>query len=158
MKSRLKYVFYAAIIFTLLFIWGHSCMPPEMSGNESNAVRGFLERLIGSDTPLSLLILKYVRKIAHFTEFALLAFEMTLFTYICTKSRLSDLVRCVCFGTIVAIIDETIQIFAGRGSSVVDVLIDTSGYLTSFLLTSLLCFAVRLVIKYNAERKKCKNV
>ena len=133
-------------------------MTPSASSNESNAVRNFVARIIGSETPLALIILKYIRKIAHFTEFAILAFEMTLFTYICTRIRIADLMRCVCFGTIVAIVDETIQIFAGRGSSIFDVLIDTAGYITSFLLTSLLYLVARIVVNLVTERRDRKSV
>ncbi len=157
-KKTLRYAFIAIIIATLLFIWGQSCMSPTASKNESDTVKMLLEELFGAETPMAVFILLYIRKIAHFTEFAMLALEMTLFTYLCTPRRGSDLLRCVLFGPLTAITDETIQIFSGRGSSIFDVAIDTTGYLFSFLLTSL-CYAIAYaVIKSISKRRKYGNV
>ncbi len=157
MKQKLRYLFLILIISTLAFIWGQSCMPPAASGNESDAVKEIVEKLIGTDTKFAVFVLKYIRKIAHFTEFALLAFELTLFTYICTPRRQFDMLRCVFFGPITAVVDETIQAFVGRGSSFFDVMIDTSGYLSSFLMTSLF-YAITILLINVLKRRKKNNV
>lgn len=158
MESRTKAVFYTLIFLTLAFIWGQSCLSRELSGNESDAVRELVEELIGTESAFARFVGTYIRKIAHFTEFAILALEMTLFTYLETKKGIRELAGCVAFGPVVAIIDETIQIFSGRGSSLFDIMIDTCGYLSAFLLTSLLYFVIRKTSFNIRERSKLKNV
>ena len=158
MKNKIKYVFYVCIISTIAFIWSQSCLSMEASGNESDAVREMMEKLFGTETAFAQFVSTYIRKIAHFTEFALLGFEMTLFTYVCTKSKINDLFRCLVFGVAVAVTDETIQIFTGRGSSIFDVMIDTSGYIFAFLFASLLYFVIANSVRTIEERKKYKNV
>ena len=158
MKLKLRYSFLILIVATLLFIWGHSCMPPTVSGNESDAVKEFVEKIIGTDTKVAVFTLRYIRKLAHFTEFAVLAFELTIFTYICTPRCYLDLLRCVCFGPIAAVIDETIQAFVGRGSSFFDVMIDTSGYLFSFLFTSFFYGIIYFFVNAIIKRRNKNNV
>lgn len=156
MKAKL--FFYIFILLTIAFIWGQSCLPAEVSNDESNAFREIVERILGTDSAFANFVSIYIRKIAHFTEFAVLGLEMTLFTYLCTKSRISDLIRCAYFGPVIAAIDETIQIFSGRGSSIIDVMIDTVGYIFAFLLTSLFYSVIRKVVFIIRERNRSKNV
>ena len=158
MKSRTRAVFYVLIFMTLAFIWGHSCLSREASGNESDAVRELLEGIIGTEGAFARFVGIYIRKIAHFTEFAVLGVEMTLLTYLTTKSGIRELGGCVAFGPIVAVIDETIQIFSGRGSSLFDIMIDTCGYLSAFLVTSLLYFVICNTSLIIRERSRMKNV
>ncbi len=143
---------------TLAFIWGQSCLSRELSGNESDAVRDLVEELIGTESAFARFVGTYIRKIAHFTEFAVLGIEMTLFIYLTTKKGICELIECVVFGPVVAIIDETIQIFSGRGSSLFDIMIDTCGYLSAFLLTSLLYFIICKASLAIQERSRLKNV
>ena len=151
MKKRRAYII--VITITLAFIWGQSCLSRAQSSAESEAVKGWLEGFLVGDTPLTRFILTYVRKIAHFVEFGILGVELCAFTYSCTEMTKKSKLYCVLFGPIAAIIDETIQIFTGRGSSFVDVLIDSAGYFTFILILS---FALILI---NAIKKgKIKNV
>ena len=146
-------VYITVIVFTLAFIWGQSCLSRTQSSAESEIVKGWLEVIFSKDTPLSRFILTYVRKIAHFTEFGVLGLELCAFTYICTENAYKNKIRAAFFGPVAAIIDETIQIFTGRGSSFFDVLIDSSGYFTF----SLIFIATVLLIK-GIKKGKIKNV
>ena len=104
----------------LLFIWGNSCLP----GNVSGALSQWVSKLLGltpSDPQTGHGIL---RKLAHFTEFALLgACLCWLATMLGTKFPIPLLC-----GFLVACTDEIIQCFIpDRGPAFTDVLIDTAG-------------------------------
>ena len=150
MKRRL---FIILIVLTIIFIWGQSLMSPKQSGEESEAVKSFLEKMFVFENALTDFILKNVRKIAHFVEFGALGLEMVLFTFICTVFSRRDKIYLSFFGPVVAVIDETIQKFTLRGSSFVDVLIDSAGYFTFVLITAL----VFLIIK-NKNKGNIKDV
>ena len=60
-----------------------------------------------------------------------------LFLLLCQRG-LQGSVNSLFAGLAVAVTDETIQIFSGRGSQVLDVVLDFSGALTGILLVSLL--------------------
>ena len=117
-------------------------------GNVSGEMSGWVSKLIGKLLPFLSPESEYghwlVRKIAHFSEFALLGL---LF---CGRHRLvgnETPVHLLGFGMAVACIDETIQIFTpGRASSLIDVWIDTSG------------FALGLVVIYLAYTIKNKII
>lgn len=150
MKRRL---FIILIVLTIIFIWGQSLMSPKQSGEESEAVKSFLEKVFVFENALTDFILKNVRKIAHFVEFGVLGLEMVLFTLLCTLFSRRDKIYLSFFGPVVAVIDETIQKFTLRGSSFVDVLIDSAGYFTFVFITALVC----LIIKNN-KKGNIKNV
>ncbi len=150
MKRRL---FIILIVLTIIFIWGQSLMSPKQSGEESEAVKSFLEKVFVFENALTDFILKNVRKIAHFVEFGVLGLEMVLFTLLCTIFSRRDKIYLSFFGPVVAVIDETIQKFTLRGSSFVDVLIDSAGYFTFVFITAFVC----LIIKNN-KKGNIKNV
>ena len=136
-------IFILLIVLTVIFIWGQSLMSQKQSGAESEAVKSFLEKIFIFENPITDFILKYVRKVAHFTEFGILGLEMTLFTFICTLLSPRDKAYLLVFGPLVAIIDETIQKFTGRGSAFLDVIIDSAGYFTLVLITALVCVIIK---------------
>ena len=109
-----------AIALLLLFIWGNSCLPGKLSG----ALSGWLSELLGlmpSDPPTGHGIL---RKLAHFTEFALLGVCLCWLFGMLGKPFPIPL---LC-GFLVACTDEIIQcVIPDRGPAFTDVLIDTAG-------------------------------
>ena len=78
---------------------------------------------------------------------------MSLFTFFCTSFSRRDKAHLSIFGPVVAIIDETIQKFTGRGSAFFDVMIDSAGYFILVLITVLVC----LIIK-NSKKGNIKDV
>ena len=119
----------ALLICNLVFIWGNSLLPGEISGAFSDWVKGILSAILpgtGSGTGGGLL-----RKIAHFTEFAALG--------MCLTWRMGMLRKpsgwALLWGGLTACADETIQRFVpDRGPSIRDVGIDTCGVIVGMML------------------------
>ena len=148
-NKKAKNILVVLIVLTLAFIWIHSMMDREQSSLESGwvlkAVTPLLEIFVGRGNVTEHL----VRKLAHFCEFALLGFELMFFfdcTYIRWRAYLLGLSHCLFAATV----DETIQIFSGRGSQLQDVWLDTAGG-GSGAAFALLLLAVCSFINGNAD-------
>lgn len=118
----------------LAFIWGNSMLP----GEDSSAVSGWaaevLSIVFGPRVQEAEFLL---RKLAHFSEFALLGVLLTwnrrLWQW---PGRFS---APALLGLLAAMTDETIQRFSpGRASMVTDVWIDFAGVCTGILISLLL--------------------
>lgn len=120
----------ALLIANLVFIWGNSLLPGEISGALSDWVKSLLDSLLpGQETGPSGGGL--LRKAAHFTEFAALGMCLSWLFGMLRRNKCLSL---VC-GVGAACLDETIQCFVpGRGPSVKDVGIDSCGVLTGMVL------------------------
>ena len=121
------------LICNLVFIWGNSLLPGEISGAFSDWVKQILQSLFSrepsQDTGSGLL-----RKLAHFTEFTALGALLAWRFGMLAKGNLPAF---LC-GAGAACIDEAIQMFVpDRGPGIKDVLIDSSGVLTGMLLLHL---------------------
>ena len=157
MKKRLVTIL---LILNLLFIWGNSLIPGELSGALSDNLMAMMnaaaEKLgLGEDfftymfdedgdgaaEPTSFLI----RKMAHLTEFALLGALLWLRLEGKNKRGLTAF----CLGAAAGAADETIQIFSHRGSQLRDVFIDASGVLIGLGAVTLL----RWLRRRAAEKK-----
>ena len=127
MKKRILDIL---ILLNLALIWGNSML----TGLSSEAVSGGVLAFLGRFLPVLLTEAghTFLRKAAHFSEFALLGLLY------CGRHRLvkgEAPVHLMGFGLAVACIDETIQIFTpGRASSLIDVWIDASGFALGLLL------------------------
>ena len=125
-----KHILSILILLNLALIWGNSML----TGLSSEAVSGGLLSFLGRFLPVLLTEAghTFLRKAAHFSEFALLGLLY------CGRHRLvkgEAPVHLMGFGLAVACIDETIQIFTpGRASSLIDVWIDASGFALGLLL------------------------
>ena len=119
----------ALLICNLVFIWGNSLLPGEISGALSNWLRGIISALLGSSGEGGGGGL--LRKIAHFTEFTCLGMCLTWRMGMLGKTPF----RAVLLGVSAACVDETIQRFVpDRGPSIFDVGIDSCGVLTGMTL------------------------
>ena len=91
-RDRILYVFriflIAMMLGTVVFIFVNSCLPPEVSSEESEAVGGFITSLIPEDTELYKFVKEYIRKIAHFTEYGMLGIEIAVYIMLYEKRRL----------------------------------------------------------------------
>lgn len=107
----------------IIFIFCRSLQPADVSTVESRWVLDLLQRLIPFE-----LSLHAVRKLAHFTEFAVLGVMAgTLFGGRCRHLWIG-LLFAVMTGVVTALSDETIQLFvAGRSGQIPDVWIDVAG-------------------------------
>lgn len=90
----------------------------------------------------------YVRKTAHFIEFASLG-VLTSLLLVYKRISLSKLRDILFIGIMIALLDETIQIFSHRTSSVSDVWIDAAGFMIGT--------AAVLFIKYLQLKKRKKK-
>ena len=120
----------ALLICNLVFIWGNSLLPGEISGAFSDWVKEILSHILpikpDDSTGGGLL-----RKLAHFTEFACLGACLGWLHGMLQKGKL----RPFLWGTAAAAVDETIQrVVPDRGPSVKDVCIDSAGVLTGIIL------------------------
>ena len=111
-------------VLLLIFIWGNSCLPGQVSGAWSQMISDLINRLLGRlpgdpHTGHGLL-----RKIAHFTEFTCLG--MSLF-WLFSMLQKKFWIPFLC-GFLAACTDECIQLLVpDRGPAIKDVLIDTAG-------------------------------
>ena len=121
------------LILLLVFIWGNSLMPGEISQAISNWVQKLLMHTTpdANGNPQGNGIL---RKIAHFTEFTALGMTLAWLFGMLRKKKVWPL---LC-GVAAACIDETIQVFVPeRAPGLRDVFIDSCGVLTGIVLLHL---------------------
>jgi len=131
---------FASLFLWICVIWGHSFMSPALSSAESGWVEELLRLILPFELPFP------VRKMAHFTVFAVLGVLAQLafrhvfgFNLQCTANVLFA-------GLLVAVTDEFIQSFTGRGPMVSDVVLDFSGCIvgTCLCVAALLFWRRRL--------------
>ena len=120
----------ALIVLCLCFIWGNSLLPGEVSASISDWVGDTLEQLLHiphrTYSGRGLL-----RKLAHFTEFAVLGMLLTWLT----GMRRKPIWLAQLLGSLAACADETIQCFVpGRGPGLRDVCIDSCGVFTGMII------------------------
>lgn len=132
----------AAIIIAIAFIWGHSLVPMDMSAQESGWI---IEHIIAPILALfgvDEVSTHLVRKLAHVSEFLLLAL------LVCAYLRGSVLKGFyVCFT--VAFLDESIQLLSGRGSLISDVWVDLIGVVIGIVV----CKVFTIIFGMKHERK-----
>lgn len=123
----------------LCFIWGNSLLPGKDSGELSGFVGMLLQKLLPFLNLQSETGMHFLRKAAHFSEFAALGMSFTwLFGMLSGKKVWSLSLPLMC-GAAAAAIDETIQLFSpDRGPSIKDVGIDTCGVIAGIAVLSLL--------------------
>ncbi len=126
-KYEWRWLFLLVAFSIVGFIWQQSTLSPVQSATQSDAVSEVVVPLLGGeDSTLGGFFDRFVRKIAHFSEFFSLALacEGYLFGYYTIKGTAWQFA----FGVAVAAVDETIQFFVGRGASLWDVGLDVLGF------------------------------
>ena len=151
MNFRFVWLLLAACVTA--FIWQQSTLPREESAETSEAVREVIVTIVGGEeTALGSFFDRFVRKVAHVTEFAVLG--VCIEAYLTRRHTLVRDLIALGFGLVVASVDELIQVFTGRGPAVTDVLLDLGGYVAATLLLRLL---VRCFVWVNEKRKAMAN-
>ena len=132
------------LALNLIFIWGNSLLPADMS----KAISDWVAELLPDREEMSVSPnqeAKILRKAAHFTEFTALGFLLSWMAILLKKRQHYALLS----GVMAACIDETIQIFVPeRGPGLTDVLIDAGGVAAGMIL---LCLG-------NAIVRKIRNI
>ncbi|MCD8085826.1 MAG: VanZ family protein [Clostridiales bacterium] len=141
-------------LWAILFIFQNSLETADLSSSRSTEFTALLNDAL-SRLGISALSEGVVRKLAHFAEFALLGFLLTL----CVRVYTPRYVRHCCWplliGLCVANLDETIQLYVdGRNSSVIDVWIDFGGVCSGLAAGLLLCALLSLILSSLGLRRK----
>ena len=150
MKKRRIWIFVTAL--TLCLIWAHSAMGKESSSAESawvyQHVKWFLGLFFGPERVTE----HFIRKLAHVTEYFVLGVDMLLLNWERVETQIGAafdvLLRC----SFCALIDETIQIFSGRGPSIRDVWLDTFGAAAGIITTRFVITLWKMVFSKKEER------
>ena len=135
MKKKLILILITTAIAA--FIFSNSAMSADTSSEESEFVLNvmkFAARLFSADLDLTQ---KIVRKLAHFTEFAVFGFFLSWTIREFAGSFKGEIFKILFILLCTPVIDETIQYFpVGRSAEVRDVLIDFCGAVTGFLIVA----------------------
>ena len=122
------------LLYNLGFIWGNSLVNKTESHDLSVGMLNFLPSFVKDLFPNLEQLVYIARKLAHFTEFACLGGLSAGLLALFHKVSFHLVVHLFCCGFFVAAIDETIQIFTGRGSQLQDVWLDFAGFVTGLVL------------------------
>lgn len=129
------------VCLNLVFIWGNSLLPGNVSGLLSSEVKQWLLELFpglagtGSEGGHT------IRKIAHFLEFCCLGMCLRSLARLRERPPVQQLLLPWVGGVLAACADETIQRFVpGRGPALLDVGIDTLGVTLGVGIISLIYY------------------
>ena len=141
------------ILFVLIicFIWGNSLLSAETSSRISNAVSELLTSFFGNGEGESAIDNTSVRKLAHFVEFFFLGIVASLLLRLLINDTRVGIALSGLLCLFIPVMDETIQIFSGRGPSLRDVWIDIGGYALGSLAVYLIVF-IRAFLKKNNHK------
>ena len=146
MNSKAEKILTAAILLLIVFIWGHSMMPADMSASESGAVGGFLAPLLELFVGKGAVTDHLVRKLAHFAEFSALGALSMALAAVRDKTDLENIVNIGLRGLAAAVIDEAIQLFVdGRSGEVQDILLDMGGIVFGIICVAVLSLLLKKI-------------
>ncbi len=120
-KMKKKIIYFTILALWIGFIISQSCMPPDTSKQESDFITEIFRAIGFTGENLDVI----VRKLAHLFEFFVLG--MLFVTYFPVMGRKVQMIYPLFFSLAMAVTDEFIQNFTGRGSLVQDVVIDFTG-------------------------------
>ena len=152
-KNQKRFVFFAALsLATMVTIFLFSAQPAELSAELSGEFSGWVDNLLNAfkwllSEGVRLWIKTYIRKIAHFTLYALLGIFVSsaLINTKIKKEFLKYLISAaVCL--FYSITDEFHQLFVeGRSGEIRDILLDFSGAATGiifvFIIYKIICIS-----------------
>lgn len=136
-KRKLNFFLALLLVLTLCFIWGNSLLDREDSAEVSGDLMdrfGVLFRLLGLDTEDD----HWLRKTAHFLEFAALGAELAALFFLNRGRDLQSGANAAFAALLAALADEGLQYLSARAPEVRDVALDFSGALCGILLLALL--------------------
>ena len=143
-----RVVFTAALIACIMFIFRNSLENGAQSSARSQAVMQLVNGALAK-VHLGPLSEHLIRKLAHFSEFALEGFLLMLCIRVYTKHFVRHMSWPLLGGMTTALMDETIQLHSlNRTSSVVDVWIDMSGVVAGLLFALIILLIVRGVTAF----------
>ncbi len=145
-------IFTFALIGCIAFIFSNSMQIASASTGASSRVLTLLQRAlcrVGLPGLAEQLTMHFVRKLAHFCEYALEGFLLMLCLRVYTRHPFRHVSVPVLGGALTALADETIQLYsAGRSSQVTDVWLDLIGVLAGIFAAVLVLAVFRLVFHH----------
>ena len=153
-----RVIFTFALIACIVFIFSNSMQIGDVSKTASGRVLLLMKKVftrLGMPGAANHLTDHIVRKLAHFCEYALEGFLLTLCLRVYTKHVLKHVSWPILGGLLTALTDETIQLFVpGRSSQVTDVWIDFSGVMTGLIVGLILLGLIRMCILLYKHRNE----
>ncbi len=149
-KTRKKLLISIALLLCTAFIFHNSLQPGEVSSGQSGHLLLLLQDILGK-IKLNFLTEYLIRKIAHFSEFALEG--LLLYLFFCEVVCLRRYAVCIAAfaGLLAAMTDETIQLFVeGRSGQVTDVWIDFAGVVTGVVVMMIF---MRIFFKVHCRKR-----
>lgn len=144
-----------ASVMLALFIFSNSLQTADASGEKSGFLTGLANQILGG-LGLPLQVTDHIiRKLGHFSEFALFGALLTVTLRAYTPQVIRNLFAPLFLGLLTGVMDEFIQLFSvGRSSEVRDVLIDFSGVVTGVLLVLAVLALMKRRKTHSAKDKK----
>lgn len=145
MKHQKRWIAVVSVllVLTLAFIWRNSMESiPESQAKSLDLVailKPIMEPIIGEGKVTD----HFVRKTAHFCEFALLGAELRLLFLLLGFGTVQGHMNALFAALAAGVTDETIQYFYDRGSMVLDVVLDFCGAFFGALVLLLIALGVR---------------
>ena len=153
------YIAVVLIVLTTGFIFVNSALPEEKSNSVSKTTAQAVEAMVTDDgakeaKPISIFLIKYIRKAAHAVEFFALGLFICLFQAAGSRFDRASVVQIGALLLETATIDESIQILSVRGSNVRDILLDFVGGAVAVFLFLILYFSVTRLQKTVRKKKE----
>ena len=144
-------VFSLLLCLTVAFIFSQSMLDKQASAAQSGWVTAVLHQLLDPQGSIPAETFHHwIRKTAHFVEFAALGMVTLGFVWnLEILTQRSWQILKLYLPLAVAVADEYIQYFTGRGSQVTDVVLDYAGALTGLGAAWLLVLLLRKIKKAN---------
>ena len=145
-----RWVTFAVLVLVVCFVFSNSLQPAQQSSEVSG---GMLEILYEEIPPLRKWLTEHIlRKLGHFTEYTLVGILLMLCLRSCTVRLMANMTKPILGGVLIALTDETIQLFVeGRSGQVSDVWLDSAGVCTGLLVTGCILFILE---RYFARRRR----
>ena len=131
------------LVLTLAYIWHNSVESIPESQARSMELAEILEPILEPVVGKGNVTDHFVRKTAHFCEFALLGAELRLLFLLLGFGTVQGHMNTLFAALAAGVTDETIQYFYDRGSMVLDVVLDFCGAFFGALVLLLIALGVR---------------
>ena len=163
----IRAILIVALIGTFSIIFGFSNQNSKTSGGISQKVTEYIVKFIPNIQQLEEVqkeevidrIESVIRKIAHFTIYALVGFLLMSLMLTYKMKEIDQIGISLIIGVVYASTDEIHQAFIpGRGPQVTDIVLDTIGVLTGIFISLLLIETIRRVTKKNYDNINIKDL
>ncbi|MGN0662469.1 MAG: VanZ family protein [Faecalibacterium sp.] len=151
-------IFTFALIATICFIFSNSMQVADVSSAASDRVLVWMQAVLirmGHPGAAGRLTMHFVRKLAHFCEYALEGFWLMLCVRVYTRRFVRHISWPLLAGLLTALTDETIQMFSsGRSSQLTDVWLDFAGVVFGLLCALFLLMLGRMCVLLYRHRNE----